>query len=169
MINKIALGLLAFVVFGSTIALAQNSALPMQRACSFQLGETIFAKWKTFQASGILGCPVNSEGEATYSPQGTSGGRWAQFRPGTQGATDGYIIFADSGPHAGVAYVVHGCMYNIYNLLGSTGGVFGFPVSDENPVQGGTRQDFEGGNIQYDSATGNCAPHLNQSAQTTQP
>jgi hypothetical protein len=169
MINKTALVFFLFVVFGSTVAYAQNGGPPMQKACSFQLGATIFAKWMTFQTNGIIGCPVNSEGEATYSPQGTTGGRWAQFSPGTVGVTDGYIIFADSGPHVGVAYIVHGCSYNIYNLLGSTGGVFGFPVSDEYAVTGGTRQDFEGGNIQYDSATGRCTPHLNQPTQTKQP
>src|SRR5579864_4595087 len=98
MINKAALAFFIFAILGSAVALAQNSAPPMQKACNFQLGQTIFAKWKTVQADGILGCPVNSEGEATYSPQGTSGGRWAQFAPGTVGATDGYIIFADSGP-----------------------------------------------------------------------
>jgi len=148
---------------------AQTNARSMEKACTFQLGQTILAKWKTVQANGILGCPVNSEGEATYSPQGTTGGRWAQFGPGTVGVTDGYIIVASTGPHAGVAYVVHGCIYNIYNLLGSTGGVFGFPVGDDNPIMGGVRQDFEGGNIQYDSTTGRCTAHLNQSAQSPQP
>ena len=164
MIHEFTLGFCVVVVFGVSVVYAQNGAPPMQKACSFQLGAIIFAKWKTSQTDGTIGCPVNSEGEATYSPQGTTGGRWAQFGPGTVGVTNGYIIVADSGPHAGIAYVVHGCIYNIYNLLGSTGGVFGFPVGDEYTVTGGTRQDFEGGNIQYDSTTGRCTPHLNQPA-----
>lgn len=170
MAKNLIAAVLAFILLGSVFAIAQSESVnsgdgaTTHKACSFQLGAAIFGKWQTMRNAGTIGCPVNSEGEAMRSLQGTTG-RWAQFAPGTTGATDGYIIAVTSGVHAGMVYGVHGCVYNIYNAQGSTGGVFGFPVSDEYDMPGGLRADFEGGNIQWNAATGICVPQLNPPAR----
>jgi uncharacterized protein with LGFP repeats len=168
-IARTALLFVSIAVFNSSVTLAQNdssgntSGSPPQNACGYELGGAIFAKWKALYAAGTLGCPVNSEGDATRSKLGSTG-RWAQFGPGTVGLTNGYIIEITSGPRAGAVYGIHGCVFNVYSDLGSTGGAFGFPLSEEYPISGGVRADFEGGNVQYNAATGYCTAHLTPSS-----
>lgn len=128
-------------------------------ACGFTLGQVLFDKWQTVRGGGLLGYPLNSESEAGRSPQGTSG-RWAQFQPGPAGGTPAYIIVATSGPQAGTAHWVHGCVYNLYSSQGSTGGALGFPLSDEYDIPGGIRADFEGGAVQWDSAADRCTANI---------
>jgi uncharacterized protein with LGFP repeats len=162
---EISASALAVALITST-ALAQNNPSsstdtpPLRKACGFELGDAIFAKWQAMQAAGTLGCPINSESEAKRSAAGTNG-RWASFSPGTIGATSGYIIVVSSGPRAGAVFGIHGCVFKIYSASGGTGGVFGFPLTEEYLIPGGVRDDFEGGNIQYVAATDLCAAHLN--------
>lgn len=141
----------------SGAAFAQSPSPATQPACGFKLGPALFDKWHTESQAGFLGCPLNSEGEATASLQGTTG-RWALFddAPKMQG---GVLVMATSGARAGTVFMERGCVGAVYQALGGSGGIFGFPLTEEYEIPGGVRADFEGGNITYDAATGRCTPH----------
>ncbi len=53
----------------------------------------------------------------------------------------------DGGGDPNLPYTVSGEFWNIYNVLGGAGGLFGNPTSDRYAVNGGERQDFQGGAI----------------------
>ena len=131
---------------------------PMREVCGFKLGDALFAKWQEASKGGFLGCPLNSEGEATPSKLGTTG-RWALFRnsPTMQG---GVLVLHTSGPKAGTVFMVRGCIGAVFQAVGGTGGALGFPLREDYDVPGGLRFDFEGGYITYDAAAGRCTPHL---------
>jgi uncharacterized protein with LGFP repeats len=139
------------------IAWAQSPPAATQEACGFRLGAAIHAKWRTESAAGFLGCPLNSEGEATASLQGTTG-RWALFAngPAMQG---GVLVLHTSGPSAGTVFMVRGCVGAVYQAMGGTGGIFGFPTREAYDVPGGVRGEFEGGYIAFNAATGLCTPN----------
>jgi uncharacterized protein with LGFP repeats len=101
-------------------------------------------------------CPVEAESEAPESPQGTTG-RWVRFSEGD----GGYIVLHKSGPNAGKAFEVSGCMYKLYSSLGGTKSWLGFPVSDGLKTKTGARQDFEAGYALWDSTTYECQAHKN--------
>jgi hypothetical protein len=138
-------------------AFAQSPPAAMQAVCGFKLGPDLFDKWRKESQAGLLGCPLNSEGEATASLQGTTG-RWALFAD-TPTAEGGVLVLATSGARAGTVFMVRGCIGAVYQALGSSGGVFGFPLTEEYKTPGGTRADFEGGNISYDATSGRCTAH----------
>lgn len=147
---------IAFLL-SSAAAFAQSPPAETQTVCGFRLGAAIFAKWREASQAGFIGCPLSSEGEATPSLQGTTG-RWALFdsSPRMQG---GVLVMPTSGPKAGTVFMVRGCVGSVYQALGSSGGIFGFPLTEEQEIPGGVRADFEGGTISYDAATGRCTPH----------
>jgi hypothetical protein len=149
----VAAGCLLFAV----AAFAQSPPAAAHTVCGFGLGPALFDKWRTESQAGFLGCPLNSEGEATASLQGTTG-RWALFddSPKMQG---GVLVMATSGAKAGTVFMVRGCVGAVYQALGGSGGIFGFPLTEEYEIPGGARADFEGGNISYDAASGRCTPH----------
>ena len=148
-------------LFFSSAAFAQSA--PTHPACGFKLGQALFDKWQAESQAGLLGCPLNSEGEATASPQGTTG-RWALFddTPKMQG---GVLVMVTSGPRAGKVFMERGCVGAVYQAIGSSGGVLGFPLTEEYEVTGGVRADFEGGTITFDAATGRCTAHPASAAQ----
>lgn len=121
-------------------------------ACGYTLGSGIYNKWKQLGGEkSVLGCPVTNEGEASRSPQGTTG-RWAQFR----GGDGGYIIWHGVGRYAGYSFDVNGCFFKLYKSINGTSSWLGFPVGDAYAITGGSRQDFEGGYLQWNSQTGVC-------------
>jgi hypothetical protein len=61
-----------------------------------------------------------------------------------------------TGPRAGQAFEVHGCIFKLYQSLGGTGSWLGFPISDEYDVEGGRRSDFENGFIFWNAQTRVC-------------
>lgn len=128
-----------------------------QMACTQPLSPPIYDKWIEHGGeNGRLKCPVESEGDAPASPQGTSG-RWVRFAAGD----GGYIVWHKSGPNAGKAFEVSGCMFKIYFSLGGTKSWLGFPVTDERETSTGARQDFEAGYILWYSKTYACQAHRN--------
>jgi hypothetical protein len=142
----------------ATAQISPTAAPQSQQVCTFKLGPAIFARWQQLSQSGYFACPLNSEGEATPSPSGTTG-RWAQFLGGTgptASKAGGYLILHTSGPLAGKVFSVDGCLFQLYSKLGGPGGVLGFPIIDEHTVTGGVAQGFEGGDIQWAAATGIC-------------
>jgi hypothetical protein len=122
-------------------------------ACGHTLGSGIYNKWQQLGGeNGLLGCAASDEAEAGASPQGTTG-RYAFFNKDVNG---GLIVWHRTGPRAGQAFEVHGCMFNLYQSLGGTGSWLGFPVSDEYDVPGGRRSDFENGYIFWNAQTRVC-------------
>jgi hypothetical protein len=127
-------------------------ACPEPLSCGQCLGGGIRQKWLALGAErSPVGCPVTPELAAAPSRQGTTG-RYAQF-----GGGDGaYIIWHSTGPKAGQAHVIDGCLFKSYHASGGTTSVLGFPLGDAYPVQDGIRQDFEGGYMQWNSSTRQC-------------
>ena len=122
------------------VSLTGTGAAVQPLACGFTLGSDIYAKWIALGGqSGVLGCATANESEAAKSPQGTTG-RTASF-------VNGAIYWHRDGPFAGQAYEVHGCAIGVYTSLNFSGGIFGFPVTDAFLVDGGFRDDFQGGYI----------------------
>ena len=112
-------------------------------ACTFSLGADIYAKWKSMGLEkGPLGCPLGNEVEAPASSFGTTG-RSAPFENGS-------IMWLRTGNQAGQAFAIVGCMENYKAALG-------FAASDTFPVQYGTRTDFEGGYILYNTSGDECS------------
>jgi uncharacterized protein (TIGR03437 family) len=77
----------------------------------------------------------------------------------TQSFTGGEIFGATAGPRVGQAYFVSGLILARYNALGSAGGAFGMPVSDEFVTGGLHQQNFEGGNFTYKAGDAAAVEH----------
>jgi LGFP repeat len=125
-------------------------------ACGHTLGSGIYDKWQQLGGEGgLLRCAASDEAEAGASPQGTTG-RYAFFNKDGNG---GLIVWHGTGPRAGQAFEVHGCIFKLYQSLGGTGSWLGFPISDEYDeydVEGGRRSDFENGFIFWNAQTRVC-------------
>ena len=122
------------------------------KACEHFIGSGLYDKWKQMGGEkGKLGCPVMNEAEAPRSPQGTTG-RYTHFSKGD----GGYIIWHGSGRYSGTAFEVNGCFFKLYKSINATRSWLGFPIADAHAVKGGSRQDFEGGYMQWNSQTGEC-------------
>ena len=119
------------------------------KACDYFIGGGLYNKWIQMGGEkGVLGCAIMNEADAGKSPQGTTG-RYAEFR-------GGLIVWHRVGPYRGTSFAVDGCFFNIYKSVGRTGSWLGFPIGDAFNITGGSRQDFEGGYMQWSSQTGRC-------------
>ena len=128
------------------------------KACRYFLGSGLYDKWQeTGGENGSLGCPIMNESEAARSPQGTTG-RFTEFNKGD----GGYIIWHGAGTHKGTSFVMGGCFFMLYKQVGGTGSFLGFPVNEAYGTSGGSRQDFEGGYMLWDSQTSVCRTYENQ-------
>jgi hypothetical protein len=126
-------------------------------ACNIPLSDPIYDKWIEMGGeNGRLKCPIDSESTAPTSPLGTSG-RWVRFGEGD----GGYIVWHQSGPNAGKAFEVSGCIYKIYASLGGTKSWLGFPTGDGHEIPTGARQEFEVGYVLWDSKTYGCQAYRN--------
>lgn len=86
--------------------------------------------------AGLLGFPTTDE-------LAVAGGRTSRF-------TRGEVLWSG----ATGAHEVHGLILETYRARGGAGGPLGLPRSDEYPVPGGARSDFQGGGLRYDAARG---------------
>ena len=128
------------------------------KACSYYIGSGLYEKWEQMGGeNGKLGCPIMNESEASRSPQETTG-RFTEFRKND----GGYIIWHGSGPYRGTTFAVDGCFFILYKQVGGTSSYLGFPVGDAYASNGGSRQDFEGGYMLWDSKTSICTAYENQ-------
>lgn len=101
----------------------------------------ILSKWALLgYDSGPAGAPASDPGN--FSTFGANSGMMQSF-------AGGVIYGATAGPRAGQAYFVKGLILARYNALGSAGGAFGMPVSDEFATGSLRQQNFEGGNFTY--------------------
>jgi uncharacterized protein (TIGR03437 family) len=74
-----------------------------------------------------------------------------------QAFTRGTYFSASSGAQAGRVYLVSGPILERYRAAGGVDGVLGFPLADEVGIAGLRRQEFEGGSIELNVATGQTA------------
>jgi hypothetical protein len=132
-------------------------------SCGFCLGSGIRGKWLAMGGeSGILGCPVMNEADAARSPQGTTG-RYAEFR----GGDGGYIFWHGPGAKHYSCFAVRGCFFKLYKNEGGSYSWLGFPMGDEYNIQGGARQEFEGGYLTWDAQTSQCQSHRGGDVRTS--
>lgn len=97
----------------------------------------ILAKWAILgYETGPVGPPL-AEAAAFLTFTGSSGFGQA-FRDGS--------IYASA---TGRAWLVRGLMLAKYNAMNGPAGVLGMPVGDEFQIEGRTRQQFEGGELEY--------------------
>ena len=87
---------------------------------------------------GPLGLPITDEGATLPSPTGAAG-RFSAF----EGGVINYV------PHLDRAFVITGAVLDAYRRLGYSSSYLGLPTSEEHDVDGGRRQDFEGGYIEW--------------------
>jgi hypothetical protein len=105
---------------------------------AFEIHGDIHAKWASLGwETGLLGYPITDE---TGSPDGV--GRYSVFDSGS-------IYWT---PSTG-AHEVHGAIRDKYKDLGWEAGPLGYPTSDEYPVSGGRRSDFQHGSITWDASS----------------
>lgn len=125
------------------------------RVGDYYIGSGLYNKWEQLGGeSSVLGLPTTNELEAGRSPQGTTG-RYAEFR-------GGFVIWHSSGRLLDNTFSVDGCFFKLYKQVGGTGSFLGFPVVDAYAAGGGSRQDFEGGYMLWDSQTSVCQAYKNQ-------
>jgi glucose/arabinose dehydrogenase len=99
----------------------------------------IYRSWaRTGWEGGRLGFPITNE---TSTPDGR--GRYNHFEGGS-------IYWT---PQTG-AHVVEGAIRDRWSARGWERSYLGFPTSDEYPVPGGRRSDFQGGSITWNATTG---------------
>ncbi|RZB28611.1 MAG: hypothetical protein AEth_01871 [Candidatus Argoarchaeum ethanivorans] len=113
----------------------------------FEVHGAICAKWcELGYASGELGLVTSDEREAAQSPIGTTG-RVSDFE-------GGHIHWHGSGDHYIITYVTHGDLDDLYTSMGGTASWLGFPVKDQEEVDGHGYCEFEGGYIGWDAIAG---------------
>ena len=101
----------------------------------------ILTKWQSLGfESGVAGSPI-STASAFLTARGTSGLM--------QSFANGQILAATSGPLAGKGFFVTGLVLARYAAGGGPSGNLGAPLTDERPLNGQQRQDFEGGYVYY--------------------
>ncbi|MFF0492189.1 LGFP repeat-containing protein [Nocardia sp. NPDC003482] len=93
-------------------------------------------------ASSPLGEPISEELDAP------NGGKYQEF-------TGGVIYF--SLPTG--TYTVYGAIREAWEAQGGAGGPLGYPVSDEEDIEGGKISRFEHGSISYSFAEGKATVH----------
>jgi uncharacterized protein with LGFP repeats len=138
-------------VVGAACAFAQPVPdAPPGKACGFALGAAAMAEWVDLGGQeGRLGCPTADETPASPSPNGTR----ANLAPfGGMGG----IVVAMSGPEAGKAFAVAGCVWRLYFSYGGPGGWLGLPLEDAQNTPDGKTQRFEGGLATYGRAEDSC-------------
>ena len=102
---------------------------------------TILYKWGLLgYENGAAGPPV-AEAADFLSFAGTAGSGQA-FR-------DGVIYAARTGTRAGQAWLVRGLLLAKYLSMNGPAGALGAPVGDDFQIEGRTRQQFEGGELEY--------------------
>ncbi|WP_424186793.1 AbfB domain-containing protein [Actinokineospora sp. G85] len=89
-----------------------------------------------------LGAPVNDETGTGNGPAGV--GRFNHFTAG------GSIYYSPTGG----THAVYGAIRSLWGVMGWEYSYLGFPSGDEVDGPGGKRQEFMGGHIEWDAATG---------------
>lgn len=118
----------------------------------------IYGKYRAIGgARHPLGLPIINEQEAQKSPFGTTG-RVSLFEKGS-------IVWVREKDQK---FVVQGAIFDKWALLGPDGVKLGFPISDQYSYQGGTRSDFEGGYIIWNSQA-QAQVFIKKSAEQGQP
>jgi uncharacterized protein (TIGR03437 family) len=126
-------------------AIAGSPALPVQG--------TIFDKWAAIgYEAGAAGLPVAAAAATAWTP-------FASLGVG-QSFSGGVIYAYTAGARPGQAFFTTGLILARYQSLGSPAGAFGLPTSDAFPSEGRTRQNFEGGWIDFAAGDAAATEHL---------
>lgn len=126
-------------------------AVELYRGGIYESSKGVFAVYgaiyQKYHALGgprhYLGLPISNEEDAPRSSFGTTG-RISRFERGS-------IVWLKEKNQT---FVVQGAIFKKWSSLGYSGSQLGFPTSDEYPIPGGARSDFEGGYITWTSQTG---------------
>ncbi|MFF7245221.1 FG-GAP-like repeat-containing protein [Embleya sp. NPDC008237] len=112
----------------------------------------IYDRWQS------MGGPLSRLGfpEMDVSPTTLKPGKYVNFRIPTATASTGSIYWSA----ATGAWPVYGANLTVWAAQRWEGGWLGFPTSDEYPVTGGVRGDYEGGYIRWNEFAGGSAAHL---------
>ncbi len=106
----------------------------------------ILARWALLgYETGSIGAPAGAAGP--FSTFAASAGVQQAFR-------SGLLVQLQSGALAGRTLLVAGPVLARYQALGGAAGRMGAPVNEEFATGGRRRQDFEGGHMEYDPASG---------------
>jgi hypothetical protein len=137
--------------------------VPADTACGRQLSAAALLEWRNLGGEqGRLGCATAPETTTSVSPQG-SAARAATF------GDRGMILLHTGGARAGQAYAIAGCFYRLYIQYGASSGWLGLPVADAINTPDGSRQEFEGGSMDYARAYDACeATHATETAAPAQ-
>ncbi len=112
------------------------------RGQAFFIRDPYVSKWRVTPA---LALPVSQE-HAASSRFNTTGTQ--------QDFQGGVVLQITSGALQNQVFVVSGTLFTKYAETGGTGGWIGFPSGDEFTLSGRQRQNFEGGFIEFNPATG---------------
>ena len=119
-------------------ALGENIPALVDELVRLASSNPVAKKWlDTGGETGILGTPISG------LVQVSGGGEAAQFQNGS--------IFTSL---AGQAVAVIGKIFEQFMALGGEDGELGLPTTDEYPVPGGLRTDFENGSLIFNELTG---------------
>ncbi len=159
-----------------------NTGLPLNdtSGCGAQASTAAFCTYQLFESGYALFAYTSSltgaENRGSYSVSGTMYTRWAALgsitglgaATGAEAAvtsktgitataqpfTAGALYSLSSGAFTGRVFPVRGKAYTLYSSLGLHNGALGIPISEELAAPGGkTRQNFEGGQIEYSNTT----------------
>ncbi|MGC0423536.1 FG-GAP-like repeat-containing protein [Embleya sp. AB8] len=123
-------------------------AFPAAGGGTAKLCGPVLLKYLELGGTDTLGLPV---GDSTATP--TKPGTYAHFRKTGQSDTSIYWS-ADTGAHW-----IHGTIRNKWIQLTWENSYLGFPTTEEYPVAGGMRTDFQGGYIRWSQPTDTAADH----------
>jgi len=95
----------------------------------------------------VLGLPIGDENEAAKSPYYNNKGepntgRYSSFEKGE-------VVWYWNGDYRDQSFIVMDPLRKVYDSIGGSGGIMGFPIGDSYPIIGGERCDFEGGSIVF--------------------
>ncbi|GGZ80289.1 hypothetical protein GCM10010371_44740 [Streptomyces subrutilus] len=118
---------------------------------SWSIHGAVYAKYLALGGPSGLGYPTTDE---TNTPDNV--GRYNHFR--VRGASgDGASVYWTS---ASGTWSVRGSIRAKWIALGAEKSTLGYPTSDEYPVAGGPREDFQKGYVRHNSTTGSTVEHL---------
>ena len=134
-----ATGLLQNFAGGHALILHQGGTFSGQ---AFFIRDPYVSKWRVTPA---LALPVSQERDTTSRFNTTAT---------QQDFQGGVVLLITSGALQNQVFVVSGSLYTKYAEIGGTGSWIGFPIGDEFTLSGRQRQNFEGGFIEFNPASG---------------
>lgn len=145
----------------SILASAPGNTAPNSSAPSAPRSDAAIVPGESLPAlvNEILRLTDNSPIAQKWAAEGGETGRLGEALTGILTGRNGYngVHFVNgaiyTSPNGGV-WTVLGGIFRTWNSLGADGGELGLPTSDEYPIPGGMRADFEQGSLIFNEITG---------------